>query len=255
MSTRTQVAGCFCVVLATGVAAGPAAAAAPKGAPNRVAAVAPAVLPQPPTTETGFLLDRLSKGDLRLWRAIEEVVAASDATGAPKSATLRRLWDWARSSRHALHVEMVGPSRLPAGTAGIFRVERVDPAGRTHAVVIRLCPENVRRAKASGGPDPIETFVRFEGLTEVERFAEVLAHELAHAEYFLESPERLAHLEVAQGTIEELLSRAARAKGPRGAVYEELARLSREPLAVLASCEAHAEAVEAAVLRELARDR
>ena len=34
----------------------------------------------------------------------------------------------------------------------------------------------------------------YDGLTEIERFAEVLAHELAHAEYFLESPERLAQV-------------------------------------------------------------
>jgi hypothetical protein len=251
MSIGTQVARCLCVVLAAGVAR-VEAAAAPNRDPHLVAASAPAVLPDPAAPRSGFLLDRLSKGDLNLWRAIEEVVAASDETGAPRSRTLRRLWDWARTSTHALHVEMVRPSRLPGGTAGIFRVERVDPAGRTHVVVIRLCPDNIRRAKAGRGPDPIETFVRFQGLTEVERFAEVVAHELAHAEYFLESPERLAQLEVAQGAIGELLTRAARAKGPKGAVYEELGRLSREPLAVLAACEAHAESVEAMVLRELA---
>jgi hypothetical protein len=249
MSIRAHVAGCCCVILAT-VASVPSVAA-PQPDPNRVAALAPPVLPGPAAPGSGFVLDRLSKGDLRLWHAIEEVVASSDAAGAPRSATLRRLWDWARTSTHALHVEMVRRSRLPAGTAGIFRVERVDPAGLSHAVVIRLCPENIQRAKAGQGPDPIASFVRFEGLTESERFAEVLAHELAHAEYFLESPERLAQLEAAQGTIEELLSRAAKAKGPRGAAYDELARLSREPLAVLAACEAHAESVEAAVLREL----
>jgi hypothetical protein len=251
MSIGAHVAGWCCVVLAT-VASVPSVAGAPQPDPNRVAALAPAILPEPAAPGKGFLLDRLSEGDLRLWRAIEEVVTASDETGAPRSATLRRLSDWARTSTHALHVEMVRRSRLPAGTAGIFRVERVDPRGLSHAVVIRLCPENIRRAKVSQGPDPIASFVRFEGLTEPERFAEVLAHELAHAEYFLESPERLAQLDAAQGTIEELLSRAARAKGPRGAAYEELARLSREPLAVLAACEAHAESVEGAVLRELA---
>jgi len=250
MSIGAHVAGCCCVVLAT-VASVPSVAGAPQPDPNRVAALAPTILPEPAAPASGFVLDRLSKGDLRLWRAIEEVVTAADETGAPRSATLRRLWDWARTSTHALHIEMVRRSRLPSGTVGIFRVEHVDPRGLAHAMVIRLCPENIRRAKVSQGPDPIASFIRFEGLTEAERFVEVLAHELAHAEYLLESPERMAQLEAAQGTIEELRSRAARARGPRGAAYAELARLSREPLAVLAASEAHAESVEGAVLREL----
>jgi hypothetical protein len=206
----------------------------------------------PARAGTGLLLDRLSKSDVRVWRAIEEVVAASYASGQPRSPTLRRLWDWARTSTHVLHVEMVSPFGQPAGIAGVFRVERVDPAGLSHVAVIRLCPRNIRYAKAARGPNSVVSFVRFEGLTDVERYAEVLAHELAHAEYALEDAERLAQLTAAQDAAEAFLTSRRQAIKP---AHQELVRRLQDPLAVLAATEAHAESVEALVLRELAGDR
>ena len=95
-------------------------------------------------------------------------------------------------------------------------------------------------------------FVRFEGLTDVERYAEVLAHELAHAEYFLESPERLAQLEAAQNAIRDVPDPAARARRACPRISQ---RTLSEPFAVLTASEAHAESMEAIVLRELAGDR
>jgi hypothetical protein len=200
----------------------------------------------------GLLLDRLSKADVRIWRAIEEVVAASNASGQPRSRTLRRLWEWAQTTGHVLHVEMVSPFGQPAGIAGVFRVERVDPAGLSHVAVIRLCPRNIRYAKAARGPNSVVSFVRFEGLTDVERYAEVLAHELAHAEYALEDAERLAQLTAAQDATEAFLTSRGQAIKP---AHQELVRRLQDPLAVLAATEAHAESVEAIVLRELAGDR
>jgi hypothetical protein len=147
---------------------------------------------------------------------------------------------------------MVSPFKVTAGTAGVFRVERVDPAGRSHVAVIRLCPRNIRFARVARGPNSVVSFVRFEGLTDAERYAEVLAHELAHAEYFLESAERLARLEAAQGAIEAFLSGNGR---EIAGWHQELGRQLQQPLAVLAASEAHAESVEAVVLRELAGDR
>jgi len=257
MSIRTCVARAFCVVLTTGVASAPAPAPARENDPHpglekRDSVTTGIPRPAPATKGKGFLLDRLSKGHVRTWCAIDEVVAASNASGQPRSPTLRRLWEWARTSTHVLHVEMISPFQQPAGTAGVFRVERVDPAGQSHVAVIRLCPRNIRYAVVGRGPNSVESFVRFEGLTEMERYAEVLAHELAHAEYFLESPERLAQLAAAQGAIGALLSGSGRAIEP---VHQELGRRLQEPLAVLAAAEAHAESVEAVVLRELAGDR
>jgi hypothetical protein len=95
----------------------------------------------------------------------------------------------------------------------------------------------------------VHAFDRFEGFTDVERYTEVLAHELAHAVYFLESPERLAQLQAAESAIEEFLYRAGRRTGPS---HKEIGHWCASSLAVLDASEADAESVEAAVLRELA---
>jgi hypothetical protein len=224
----------------------------PPGIERRDPVTTPVVGLPPAKPGAGPLLDRLSKKDIRIWRAIEEVVRASSPSGQPRSPTLRRLWEWARTTTHVIHVEMVSPFLKPAGMAGNFRVERTDPAGVSHVAVIRLCPRNIRLAVVGRGPNSIEPFVRFEGSSEVERYAEVLAHELAHAEYFLESPERVAQLTAAQAAIDAFLSDAGRAVKP---MHHELERRLPQALAVLAACEAHAESVEAVVLRELVGDR
>ena len=233
MSIGTCVARAFCIIVTVGVAG----------------ALDP---PHAGEAGTGFVLERLSKGHVRVWRAIEQVVSASNPSGEPRSPTLRRLWEWARTSTHVLHIEMVSPLKMASGRVGVFHVERVDPAGLRHVAVIRLCPRNIELARTRPAPDAIDPFVRFDGLTEIERFAEVLAHELAHAEYFLESSERLAQLEAAQGAIEVFRSGNRRVSKP---VYQDLGRRLQEPLAVLAACEAHAESVEAVVLRELTKER
>lgn len=257
MSISSCVARAFCVVLTTGVASAPNPAYAREagshpGLEKPDPVPTGSLKPAPATRAKGFLLDRLSKGDVRTWRAIEEVVTASNASGEARSPALRRLWEWARTSAHVLHVEMVSPFGQPAGIAGVFRVERIDPAGQSHVGVLRLCPRNIRNAKAARGPNSVVSFVRFEGLTDVERYAEVLAHELAHAEYCLENAERLAQLEAAEGAVAAFLSGRGRAIEP---VHLEIGRRLQEPLAVLAASEAHAESVEVVVLRELAGDR
>jgi hypothetical protein len=256
MSIETSVARALCIVLTAGAASAPDPAAARESDTHPVLERGDfrgtGIVSSRPAEAGGFLLDRLSKGQVRIWRAIEKIVEASDSSGHPRSPTLRRLWDRARTSTHVLHVEMVSPFKVPSGIVGVFRVERVDPEGRSHVAVIRLCPSNIRRAVAGPGPDAVDSFVRFEDLSEVERHAEVLAHELAHAEYFLDSPERGAQLVGAQHAIEAYFSTTepAMERLPR-----ELGQRLRTPLAVLAATELHAESVEAIVLRELRGDR
>jgi hypothetical protein len=247
MSIRSHVARALCVV-AAGVASLPRATFAVEEGAHAVSS--PAAVGRPVVEGGGLLVDRLSKGDLRLWQSIEEVVAAKDGAGIPRSPTLRRLWEWAGASSHAIHIQMVAPSKLARGMAGVFRVESFDPAGLRHVATVSLCLSNIQRARPSSGPNSTLSFVRFEGLTDAERYAEVLAHELAHAEYFLESKERLAELQAAQ---EAVFGAFLRRPGPSSkAGHDERARQYAKPLAVLASCEPHAESVEAAVLRELA---
>jgi hypothetical protein len=141
---------------------------------------------------------------------------------------------------------MACPSNA-VGMVGVFRVERVDPAGLAHVAVIQLCPRSIGYARVRPAPDAVDPFVRFEGLAEIERYAEVLAHELAHAKYLLENPDRLAQLVSAQRAVDAFLSGAGRGVNR----HLDLARRLPESLAVLAAAEAHAESVEAAVLNEL----
>src|SRR5262245_5227767 len=128
MPFRTRVLGCVCLVLA-GEAARAEAATAAQDEPSPAVGSVAGVAFQPPAKESGVWLDRRSKGDLRIWRAIEQVVEDSDPSGAPRSPTLRRLMDWARTSPHVLHIEMVPPSRLAAGMVGVFDLLAFDPAG------------------------------------------------------------------------------------------------------------------------------
>src|SRR5262245_59304188 len=131
MSTRARVARAFFVVITAGVVSDA----------DRALAL--------PADPPGLNLGPLSRGDRDVSPAITQVAAPSRAAGAPRPPTLRRLIEWARTSPHVLHVETVPPSKLPAGLVGVFRVERPDPAGRSHVAVIRLCPTNIQRAKVS----------------------------------------------------------------------------------------------------------
>jgi hypothetical protein len=248
MSIRTRVARILCVVATVGLAHAAGGAGAHYGPPAPTSRSPEATRRAPPETQTGFVLDRLSKRDLRAWRAIEEVAAATDDDGQPRSPTLRRLWDWAEASPHAIHVELVPRSKVANGVVGIFRAERADPTGSHHTAVIRLCPANIRHARVAPSPDAVHAFARFEGLTDVERYAEVLAHELAHAEYFMKDPKLFAQLEAAHRARAEFL-----ASGERS--IERVSLELRERLVKarvnLAATEAYAEPVEAAVLAEL----
>lgn len=245
MSIRTRVARCLCAVALVGSAG---AASAREAGVSRSLEEVGTPDQAPGARAAGLVLDRLSERDLRTWRDIEAVVAATDARGRPRSATLRRLWTWAQASQHVIHVEIVPPSELPDGVVGKFRAEQVDPEGLRHVAVIQLCPGNIRRARVAPSPNGVEGFARFAGLTDEERYAEVLAHELAHAEYFLEDTDLFARLEAAHRARAEFLAGRERSMARLAPdLRERLARAGE----TLAATEAYAEPVEAAVLREL----
>jgi len=253
MSLRTFAARSLCAVTPLVLAAPPEAWAVRENAPGRrqVDSQTPILRQRAPSARTGLVLERLSERDLRQWREIEEVVAATVPGGAPRSETLRRLWEWARTTPHVIHVEIVEPSEVPNGIAGEFVVERVDPAKLSHTGLVRLCPGNIRNGRVATGPNMNVDFRRFDGLTDAaDRYAEVLAHELAHAAYVLESPERVARIEEAQRARQEFLD---------GRVYSldripsQLRRRLEASRAALEDVERQAEAVEARVLAELGR--
>jgi len=202
----------------------------------------------PSTAGAGFRTDRLSPRHLQCWRAIERVVLAEDARGEARHPVLRALYQSVAESGHVVHVELIDGGEFVSILAGQFLVERVDPAGLSHVGVLRLNLRTIDRA--SPAPPGTEAgLVRFAGLGRVERHAEVLGHELAHAAWSLATPDRARHARSLQQELEELGRRL------RSATAETLpgilARLTERD-ARAEALEVPAYAVEARVLAELA---
>jgi len=82
----------------------------------------------------------------------------------------------------------------------------------------------------------------------VERYAEVLAHELADAEYFMEVPKLFAQVEAAHRARADFPASGERSMER---VSPDLRERRAEARVTLAATEAHAEPVEAAELAEL----
>jgi len=236
MSPRSAFVWVSCVLaFATASAATDAAAAAP-------------------ATQTGIVLDRLSHEELRQWRSIERLATTADPNGTPLYPTLRGLWEWAAESGHAIYIELSSPECAATAIAGKFVIERVDPQGARHVGVIRLCLANIDRPHVGGGGTRADGFVRFAGLREKDRYAEVLGHELAHAAYDFASPERARMvMERVESVSAQFVSH--RAEHGNAPLDPALQQRLEERDALLVELEAHADAMELLVWRELVRRR
>jgi hypothetical protein len=199
----------------------------------------------------GILTDRLSVKQLQRWRRIERIVFAVDAEGRVLHPVLRGLWKWVDASGHAVYIEIRETSNPVGSAAGNFLIERFDPTGQRHIAVIRLNITTIDQAYV--GPDVRRPngLIPFEGLGKEERYAEVLGHELAHAEDILSNRERARLVEeYIEQTNELILSRHE--TNVNGYLLGEEMRqrlLTRDCL--LHGLEAYAEDVEILVWREL----
>ena len=164
---------------------------------------------------SGLLTDRLSAEQLERWREIERLVLAEDARGGPLYPTLRGLWEWADASGHAIYLELPESSQVSLSIAGMFKIERLDPQGARHVVVIRLYLENIDRARLGPKVARKGGFVPFKKLGKVECYAEVLGHELVHTADILSDPERARLVEEAAIWRELRAGERARAQGSR----------------------------------------
>jgi hypothetical protein len=203
------------------------------------------------TVATGILTDRLSAKQLERWRKIERIVLAVDAQGQILHPVLHALWKWAETSGHAIYIEIREPYNPISCAAGNFQIERLDPTGQHHIAVIRLNITTIDQAHI--GPDVIrpDGLTPFEGLGKEERYAEVLGHELAHAEDILSNLERARLVEeYIEQTNELILSQLkAIVNGyPLGPEMKQRL-LTRDCL--LYGLETYAETVETLVWREL----
>jgi hypothetical protein len=137
---------------------------------------------------SGYITDRLTGGQLRLWQSIAGIVLAEDPSGWALHPKLRRLWRETESSGCRLFVEMADTHPRVASRAGEFRIEAMDPDGRIQSGVIRLYLGTIDRARLRASSNAEEGFDLFRNLGKEERYAVVLGHELAHACAALRDP-------------------------------------------------------------------
>lgn len=200
-------------------------------------------------TTTGIITERLSPKTLQRWNAIERIVFAEDGSGQPLHPTLRGLWEWVEASGHAVYIELATSNRVSTCTAGSFSIEKLDPQGKRHEAVVRLYLSNIDQAYVGEHAARAGNFIPFEGLSKEERYAEVLGHELAHAAFILSHQQRAEMVEeMVEQTNERLLSYTQRAGEP---MDQEMHQRLLKRDSVLKDLEEQAEAMEAAVWREI----
>lgn len=158
----------------------------------RTTAVSPAppvtvdvTVPLPRLKAKGLDTSRLSRKDFERWKAIEKVAWAEGKNGAALHPNLRALWQWAETSGQQIYIQMISAPAFQSNLAGSLNIEQFDQTGKCHVVVIKLYLANIDRVVISPRTARTNGFIPFENLGKEERYAEVLGHELAHAQYIL----------------------------------------------------------------------
>jgi hypothetical protein len=138
-------------------------------------------------TSGGFRTDRIAPRQQKVWKAIEQLIQAVDRCGKPRYPRLLGLWRWAQSSEHAIYIELLDEKSPSSYNAGFVTVQG-STSGKTQAI-IQIWLRIIEQASSDERGRRRDGFIPFEGLGKVERYAEVVGHELAHAALQLENPE------------------------------------------------------------------
>ncbi len=172
-------------------------------------------------TAPGIRPDRLPPRKLRAWRSIEAIVFARDDSGRLYHPRLHSLWQWAETSGHVIYIHLVSPKHRWDNQGGRFRIEKFDPSGQKHIAVIELCLAVIDEALVRKRARPGDGFIQYEGLGKIERYAEALGHELAHAAWFL-SDQR--HTRLIYELDREIDLYSSRRQAARGKAWDERMR-------------------------------
>jgi len=129
---------------------------------------------------TGFVLDRLTGRQLKIWGTIMEVVLAQDRQGRPLHPKLYRTYQQAATSGHVIVVELSMES-FSYSSLGGCRIESQAADAQKITVVMRLNLGMIGRTCVNERNRRANGFIPFAGLARKERYAEVLGHELTHA--------------------------------------------------------------------------
>jgi len=205
-------------------------------------------------TDPCISTDRLSRKQLRTWKAIEAMVFARDASGRLKHSMLHSLWQSVETGGNVVHVELPSSGALSDREAGKFIVEKFSPNGHKHIAVIRLCLPVIDEALVSERTPGPDGFVRFKGLGKKERYAEILGHELAHAVWTFADQNHARLLEELNAEVERF-ERSRRRALHRTALDEQEWQHLRRIESLMTEIESPAELAEAEVWKELLERR
>jgi hypothetical protein len=198
----------------------------------------------------GIRTDRLTPRQLQTWRLIQQIVEAVDRTGRPLHPRLSSLWQWAQSSGNTIYIEILDEKNPQTYHAGLLTVQEPNGRGTGRTAVIQFWSSIIERASAQKEVRRADGFVPFEGLGRIERYAQVLGHELTHAALQLQDPvydQMCRDLET-----EKAAFLASRKQNVQGVAYDQSSRerLSRI-LSLSEQIESPAQKAEAEIWREL----
>ena len=197
----------------------------------------------------GFLLDRLSIKQLKTWLTINKLIHSEDLNGQLLHPTLKALFDRLQNSYHTIYLEFDDSSEGCPYIAGMFDIERLDPEGESHIAVIKLRLRIIERASVPPRSVVKTGFIPFVGLDKLERYTEVLGHEMAHAVDVLFDPARAATLDDFSRNADIILEEQLRRR--KGFSDPEAEREIQRRDDFLNELEKPAESAEAEVWREL----
>ena len=201
---------------------------------------------------SGILLDRLSARHHKTWHAIRKVIYAEDADGKPLHPMLKALLEQLQTSDHSVYLEFDDSLAGCRCVAGKFLIERVDPEGSRNVAVIKLYLRIIEKTPARDRANLKDDFAPLAGLNKLDRYAEVLGHEMAHAVDILFSPERAKRVDEILRKSDQVLQQHLR---PKGSIEPEMERALQERDAFLQELEKPAAIAEAMVWRELVESR
>jgi hypothetical protein len=194
---------------------------------------------------SGLRTDRLSPKQLRIWQSIQNIASALDRSGRPLCPKLKELWRSAQQSGHLIFIELVTGGHWTAYSAGEFMIEKLDPEGKQHVLVLRLFLSTIDRASTNfAAAARSDGFIPFQGLHGKARYAEALGHELAHVVAVFNDPD-YSRLQVKAKEVRAAFLLAHHSRSQQAADQNaSMMRLTRE-------AEKPAEIAEAEIWREL----
>ncbi len=198
----------------------------------------------------GFNTSRLSKDDLKKWKAIEKIVRQKDQNENFLFPTLHGLWQWGLHSEHTIMIEIIKTNNFQSSTAGSLSIESYDPTCQSHTVTLKLFLSSIDSALSSTAAARKNGFIAFQFLKKEERYAEVLGHELSHAKFILKNNLRTRMVnELIEDTNESILVNAHENAQTKPSPFM-LNRISQRDT-LLKELELEAEANEEIIWKEL----